>query len=200
MRLFAFCVLVLALASCAKKAASTGAPEPAPAPAPGPSAVSDRDRAQGTWTVVKVEWPEADKRHAPSQEEIDATLMTIKGDRITITLDGKTEDLSHVFFTEDATKTPRQINLVATDGPNSREPSKHKTYGVGKDGKAVVLSEVARPPLKAIYKFEGATLVLALPIDPDAARPTEFKPAMVKLPENRGGLESPVVVVHLKKK
>jgi uncharacterized protein (TIGR03067 family) len=196
-RTFAFCVLALALASCAKKTGPTGAPEPAPAP--GPSAVSDRDRAQGAWKVAKLEWPNG-TRPPMSPEMTEHVTVTVAGDRATLTMKGDENDSLYVVFTEDAGKAPRQVNFIATDGPNSREPRKHKTYGVGKDGKPVVISEFAHPPLKAIYKFEGDALIVALPVDPDSDRPTEFKPAMVKLPENRGGLDSTIVVIHLKKK
>jgi uncharacterized protein (TIGR03067 family) len=203
MRLFALGVLATVLAvGCGKKPEPTRAPSDAPGKAPAlvPSAASDRDRVQGTWKVTKVEWPEADKGHAPTRQEIDGVVLTIKGDRITATFDGKIEELSHIVFAEDTSKTPRRVNLIATDGPNSREPIKHQAFGVGKDGKPTVVSTFTHPPLQAIYKFEGDALILAFPIDPDADRPTEFKPGMVNLPERRGGLETAVVVVHLKKK
>lgn len=200
---FVLLAAMTALAGCGKKTGVTDGPPTEPGapdkPKPAPI-VSDRDRAQGVWVVAKLEWPEADARRAPPKGELDTVVVTIKGDRVTITFDGTVGDMSHVLFTEDAAKSPRQVNMIGTDGPDSREPLKHKIMGVGKDGKPTVVSTFTHPPLKAIYKFAGETLVVAFPVEPGADRPTAFTPAMVQLPAGKGPDESAVVVLHLKKK
>ena len=57
--------------------------------------------------------------------------------------------------------------------------------------------EVPRERYTGVYKFEGETLVVAVPLDTSTLRPAEFKPVVLTPPGSR---KVPVAVVHLKKK
>ena len=90
----------------------------------------------GEWKVTRVEWPE-NFREPPTRSEIDGITVTVAGDRVTVTAKGEEADTLYVVFTEDATKAPKHVDLIGTEGKDSREPRKRKVWGPGKgpDGK-----------------------------------------------------------------
>jgi hypothetical protein len=196
-RSFAFCALVLALAvGCGKKA------EPAdePVSGPGSNAPSDRDRAQGVWKVTKLEWP---KGGVGWLDGVKSATVTIEGDCVTVATTVPAEghpysgDNEFYFAFADEMKAGR-VNLVTTEGKGIRKPRTETVFTATKDGERVP-KEVPFPPRRAIYKFEGETLVVACPAESGADRPTVFEPGRVNVPEGLGN-ESVVLVVHLKKK
>ncbi|MCI0703083.1 MAG: TIGR03067 domain-containing protein [Planctomycetia bacterium] len=188
----ALLIAASALIGCTRTVTTSSGDPPAQT-----SKLGERERVQGEWNVIKVEWPEKARQKPPPKEMIDGTTITIWGDRITLALKGEEANTKYIVFTEDSTKSPREVNFIETEGKDSREPRKHSVYRPGPDGKPVVVETFPHPPLQAIYKFEGDTLVVAFPYEPEAGRPTEFKATMLNDP-NIG--ETPVIVLHLKKK
>lgn len=142
----------------------------------------DLSRFQGTWAVVKVEYP-AEFPEAARQETEDGikdTEVVISGEQITGIMPkkvGSTEkETVKGSFKLDPSKSPHSIDITGT-AEGKAEPT---TIG-------------------GIYKFEGNTLVVAVAMGKDgfAGRPTEFKSITEKKDTPEARL---VIVIHLKKK
>ena len=136
---------------------------------------SDRQLAQGEWSIVSVEFPDAGQpRNMEGAQEL---VIAIKGDRITI---GHPKEKGRIaaLFTLDPTKTPKEVDapevFVSQEGDERALPT----------------------PGRGIYKFEGDELVIALTVGEgkDLPRPTEFKPSF------QAATRQTVLVVHLKRK
>ncbi len=104
----------------------------------------DRDRLQGSWTVVSFE---RDGSPLPA-DEVKQLHVIIAADRLTIKHDRKARE---AVFNLDATRRPREINIIHPDSPQ-------KDY-----------------PWPGIYELEGDTLKLCYPFQADRPRPKEFK-------------------------
>lgn len=195
---FVSLLVAIVLTGCGKRAEPESGPAEPSAPA---SSTRDRERAQGVWKVTKMEWPKG-SRELSALDAVKSATVTVDGDCITIALSvpvaghaisGDSE--FHLAFADEA--QARRVNFVLTEGKGVSTP-RTKTVVVTKDDEEV-RKEVPIPPLRAIYKFEGDTLVVACAIEPGADRPSVFEPGRVRQPEGLGN-ESAVVVVHLKKK
>jgi uncharacterized protein (TIGR03067 family) len=108
-------------------------------------AKKEQDRFQGTWRLVKLTSAEGP---SPPEDVLAKTRFTFKGDRLTVTQDGKQAD--EATFKIDPTKTPKAIDITAGQGPNKGKVS------------------------AGIYAFERDTLRICSAA-PGQKRPTEFK-------------------------
>ncbi len=173
MRSWIVLVLVIAALGCEKK------PEPTTPPSGWSPEASSSDEdlaaAQGTWTILKVEQIGL---HEMTEESRLRFTLTLNGKRVT-TESGHSE---HGLIELDATATPKRADLHATGPdfvPTQPKPDRPVELFAG------------------IYRFDGATLVIAAATEPGGPRPTEFK---AKAPEGTGKLRSGVIVVYLTKK
>jgi uncharacterized protein (TIGR03067 family) len=156
----------------------------------------DRTKLQGTWVVSKVEWPaDLSPRAHPPKEALDALTVTVAGDRVTLDPGEKGGPKAFALLKENAGKSPRELDIMAVKGPESREPYVIELLG-NRDGKVVVVDSRPVPPWKAIYRFDDDQLVVAVPLAGRVPRPTEFKPAKVTV----GDSVEPVMVVTLTRK
>jgi len=139
-----------------------------------PNAKAQRDdetAIQGKWSITKVEIPDADEATAEKLNELVQKIqVTVKGDRISARLPGESKTLN-VRFTYDMEETPKQVTFTETDEDGDPKPGGDK--------------------IRAIYKLDGNTAVVAMGVGKDAARPRAFKPSKEKGNE--------VVVFYLKK-
>src|SRR5262249_2720046 len=111
-------------------------------PAADDGAKAELAKLKGTWQAGS---GEAGGRKADSME-LEKTFLVIEGDRYTVQVpDGARKGT----FKVDPGKTPKQIDVVAADGPNK--------------GKTV----------RGIYELKGATLRYCL-AQPEKDRPAEF--------------------------
>ena len=108
-------------------------------------AKKEQEKFQGTWRLVKFESAEGP---ALPEEVIAKARFTFKGDRLTITQDGK--EVDEATFKTDPTKVPKAIDITAGRGATKGKIS------------------------EGIYAFEGDTLKICSPA-PGQKRPTEFK-------------------------
>ncbi|HYT94389.1 MAG TPA: TIGR03067 domain-containing protein [Gemmataceae bacterium] len=107
-------------------------------------AKADLVRFKGTWALIKF-----DKgKDAPPEKSSMTIRFVFDEERLTVLRDGKTVD--ETTFTIDASKTPKTINIVSSQGP-------HK-------GKSA----------EGIYSLKDDTLIICMP-PPGKPRPTEFK-------------------------
>jgi uncharacterized protein (TIGR03067 family) len=134
----------------------------------------DAARVQGEWAVVAVEAaPDADPVYAETAKELTVTLA---GEWVTL---DHPKGRSRATFSLEPAKEPKEVDVgdmgLAALGA-SPDPIQEATRG--------------------IYKFEGAELVVAVPVGPgkDFARPTEFKPSADRQTRRA------VLVLHLRKK
>jgi len=135
---------------------------------PPAAAADDKDNLQGKWKVSKLELPpdlaEAQAFADAIAKEID---FVVKDDVITATVP-KEKEPGKATFKLDPTKTPKQIDITDATGKS-------------------------KETIQAIYKFDGDTLLVAMPTDKSVPRPTEFKASGKKTDKGQ------VVVLHLKK-
>ena len=108
----------------------------------------DREKIQGTWKVIKAEMQGQEVPEDDIQKGFGT--MTIKGNKVTTEKPGGAAIESKI--TIDPTQTPKTIDLVPQDGPDTE---KGKTF-------------------RGIYKRNGDTLVFCMS-GPDMERPKEFK-------------------------
>jgi uncharacterized protein (TIGR03067 family) len=111
-------------------------------PAVDEAAQAELGKLKGIWQAVSAE---VDGRKAKPME-LEKTFLTIEGDRYSLRLPEATRKGT---FKIDAGKTPKQVDVVAADGPE-----KGKT-------------------LRGIYELKGATLRICV-AEPGKDRPTEF--------------------------
>jgi uncharacterized protein (TIGR03067 family) len=160
----------------------------------GGSSDADRTAVQGTWTIIKVEFPEGEK--APPEDFFKDIEITIKDNLITVPSPiDKTP--GYAVFSNDASRSPREVDFTVSDEKGNSKPSKEFE---GFDEKTNQPKFKEGPPRKGrgIYKIEGDTLMIAVGMSPkDGPRPAEFKPVAPKKGDKD---EDGVVVVHLKKK
>jgi uncharacterized protein (TIGR03067 family) len=158
------------------------------------SPAAELAKFRGDWMIAKIETPPGDK--APSAEFLKGVGIKVneRGVVLTISDTGGRSDTEYALLKVDPTKTPAQIDLtIATE---KYEPQLSLPTAIRKGEKAKnepYLTTV----LQGIYKFEGDTLVLALPNYEHMARPTEFKAVVVKHPTR---VKDGIDVVYLTKK
>jgi uncharacterized protein (TIGR03067 family) len=99
-------------------------------------------KLKGTWQAVSAE---VDGRKA-NPVELEKTFLVIEGDRYTLQVP---DAVRKGTFKIDPSKTPKQVDVTAADGP-----AKGKT-------------------MRGIYELKGATLRYCL-AEPGKDRPTEF--------------------------
>lgn len=133
----------------------------------------DKADLQGSWKVSKLEFPpDLEEEGKRIREEVTKKVsVTVKDDTASGKHTEKTEELKGTFKLA-ADKSPKEIDFTAAP----REGSGRKAETV-----------------KGIYKLDGDTLVVAVAIGENVARPKEFKPSGSKA--DKGG----VVVLHLTK-
>ena len=150
------------------------------APVGAQPAGADRAKLQGKWGVSKVEWPaDVPAEHRTSKATTDALTLTVAGERITIDWGRKDVPSEYAVLKENPMGALKRIEFLRLKD---------------KDGKEKII-----PPTKAIYRFDGAALVVALPLDPALPWPTEFKPTMLPVP-GAGKRQAPVVLVTFDRK
>lgn len=103
----------------------------------------DATLVQGSWTIAEAE---LGGRPFPAEVSKDMTLVLAKGTYVLKTKGPEDKGTATI----DATKTPRQLDVIGTEGPN-----KGKT-------------------LLCIYELDGDTLKVCYDLS-GKARPTEFK-------------------------
>ncbi len=148
MRLFACGVLVVALVGCGKKAEPPARSNP------------ERDRLQGVWAVESLE--SGAELAPPARKHLTESKLHVREDRFAL---GAGDEWEFATFVVDPGREPKGLILSESD-PDG------KPLGSGKG--------IPRPPRTrgAIYKFDGDTLVLALPrvFDSDSVpAPADFK-------------------------
>ncbi len=146
----------------------------------------------GDWTVVKLVPPPGEQ--APPADELKRTAVMVRGDKVTVAVhDPANPDLALSAFyllKLDPTKSPAQLDLVCAD-------DKHRPLGeVPVEGKGKVPQEV----LRGVYKFDGETLVVALPTDVELGRAAGFTPVAPKNPKGSRAEQAGVALVYLTKK
>jgi RNA polymerase sigma factor (sigma-70 family) len=104
---------------------------------------TDKEKLQGTWVIVSEE--RGGKKINADAEEIKGATLTIKGDKATLTMGGRTQEAT---FTIDLGKTPKEIDLTGDDGGG-------------------VMTHLG------IYKLEGDVFTLCKSHPPEA-RPDQF--------------------------
>jgi uncharacterized protein (TIGR03067 family) len=106
---------------------------------------SDLDSLQGRWTVVSIQ-----VGGSPEQKNEDL-VMEIKGDAASMYKDGKRRETENAKLTIDSSKSPKQIDILESSGPE-----------VGKVH-------------KGIYLLEGNKFTIYFSEDPKGARPDKFE-------------------------
>lgn len=193
MRPFALCVLAVALvAGCGKKP-EPGALTPDAPSAPGPVVAAEVAPFQGAWSVVKLELspggnsPEISTVNDADRQKI---AVTVTGKLVKLDLPIYSESWIKYFVVAPNTgKSPHELDLIDSDETATTGPRSMTTKGGTMD--------VPRERHTGLYKFEGDTLIIALPLDTGMERPTGFKPELIG---TEGGRKVPVAVAHLKKK
>jgi uncharacterized protein (TIGR03067 family) len=106
-------------------------------------AKKELEQLQGIWYMAALEV----EGQQVAEEKLQATTLTIKGDKYTVTVKDKSYE---TVITLDPTKKPKAIDMVFSDGPN-----KDKIH-------------------RGIYELDGDTFKLCRAREPDDERPTEF--------------------------
>ncbi len=188
---FATVILLGLAAGCDKQSAGVGQPGAQEESLALPR--SDQQRVQGVWKIARVDWPPGDTMFRPGPDLIDKARITIEDDRATLVVNEGHP--VYLIFTSSPGKPHNEVNLLVTDGKDSREPRRYPLSGSkGSKDDGIETSQM----LRSIYKLDGETLVLALPTDSGIARPTQFEPAMVRTGDTLS-LKAPVVVIELHK-
>lgn len=99
---------------------------------------------EGSWTLAALE---VNGKDVPAQN-LEGTVLTIKGSDYKVALKNKTVIACVIKL--NPTKSPKEIDMTFTDGPN-----KDKVH-------------------KGIYRFDGAKFQLARGLNPEQARPNQF--------------------------
>jgi len=167
----------------------------------GGATTDEKVALQGKWSAVRLEvafapdsTQELVKRLKHDQDELVANgELFIKDNLIAATV-LKENSPSYVVFAIDASKSPKEVDLVAADEKGTPQPEyTNPTRSTAKRD----FKEVPPTKVHGIYKLDGDTLMVAVALGKDAQRPKEFKPVAPKRWNDESG---GVVVLHLKKK
>jgi uncharacterized protein (TIGR03067 family) len=186
--LFLFAVLSSFAVGCGKSKPTPAPPDSGPGTGTGSGGTSDQDRLQGVWKVESVE--PGNPTESPPPDLLASFRINIKGDRIWLSKEGENDPKSS--FVLDTASNPNVIIHTRLDakGQPARIVTPDKPEGFVEQ-------------TEWIYKFDGETLVLAIPHGP-GARPHDFKATPArgeKLPPPKSGAQyiPAVDVVRLKK-
>lgn len=136
------------------------------------SPTGDLAAMQGTWRVSKLDHQCAQGER--DDELIASTEFTVKGDAVKAKIDPR--EPAYLAIRLDSSRFLKEIDFLRADENGTPDPSNRA---------------------KGIYKFESGMIVLAVAIDNNADRPTEFRSLPPKNPRAElGG----VVVIYLRKK
>lgn len=200
MRAVSFSLLIAFLAfamGCGSKPDATGGDKGGPSGGP----ADDKSALQGSWKVIKLDMgDETDEFSKKIAEDIKTATFTVKGDIVTANDPKGKEGPAHLRMTLDPGKSPKQIDFLPVDEKGVPKPN--KLQSVDSAGK-VISKDVPPEPTLCIYKLEGDTLVVAVPVGfglGKSARPAEFKARVPKdKRKGEGDKESMIVLFHLKK-